>query len=473
MDFERLFQDTEPSVKLYFLYSLLVKNERLRNQFSEFCKQAGSKERDGQDQNATLRLIIEKERECKSELEAIDFEDMDWGEYVPRHTGYIPEDEAMEDMAEEQLTVVFSGWQASVTRLIENGQLLQAICVLLGAYDACLTATIKGEDDIYDDFKDNLLQFHEQLMDEVIPVVECTVKSDEQCILSIEAVIQNYKQRHNGITGYLKHFEPFLITLVENGDIAEKILATIRSTAIDEALLSGLIVKLYSFGENRKEWIKKAEQFLYDDLDVAKQALDFYWQHDALSFTLHGKELFRIHPYELCDFFRERLYPAFDREFFRDVLWFQTLRDKTVDLYEELREYLDESDKQDFLKEIKYDEVFKVMVLGMEKKYNEILEFVRNEVKHTWHFDEMITPILNIFPQEVAELIRIKINHTIEHEKGRHSYQRICRWLKLGLQIRGKEDEMRHMIQDLYSRKPALPALRDEMRKAGVVESNN
>ena len=470
MEFEQLFHDMNPSIKLDFLFSLLLKNEGLRNQFTEFYKRSPSKSGHKFDQKVTLKMIRDISGRFKSALEVLNFEDMDWGMYVPRHNGYIPEYEAMEDSAEDQLTEIFSYWKETVSRLIENGQLLQATCTLLGAYDACITAKIKGEGDIYDDPTGNQLQFHKQLMLEVIPDIEVTVKADEQCTWSAEAVILNYQQRHNGIQDYLKHFEPFMITLVENGDVAERILATIQNKGIDEALFPGLVVKLYSFRENPGEWVKKAGQFLYDDLDVAKQLLDYYWQHDAESFLQHGKKLFKLHPHELCDFFRERLYPDFNREFFSDVLRFQTLRDRTIELYEELREYLDDKDKQLFLNEIEYDYVFKVKVLEMENRYDEILDLVRKEVKHTWNFTELITPILNIYPQEVLELVRMKTSYTIENEKGRHSYQRICGWLKLALQIRGKEDEIRHLIDTLYNRKPALPALKDEMRKAGVVE---
>ena len=106
----------------------------------------------------------------------------------------------------------------------------------------------------------------------------------------------------------------------------------------------------------------------------------------------------------------------------------------------------------------------------MDQKYDEILALAQKEVIHTWYFPEMITPILNIFPREVFELIRIKSTHTIENQKGRSSYARIASWLKLSLQIKGKEDDARHLIHELYNRKPTLPALKDEMRKAGVRE---
>jgi len=302
----------------------------------------------------------------------------------------------------------------------------------------------------------------------VVPDLEATVKSDDQSTWSISAVFVNYQKYHAGMTDYLKHFEPFMITLVENRNVADSILTTIKDKAVNEALMPALTVKLYSFVASPAEWAQKAGQFLYDDLEVAQQLLDYYWIHDPGAFLKHGKKLFELYPHELCDFFRERLFPMFDRDFFRDVLWFKTTRDRTTALYEELREYLDEKDKLEFLKKIRHDEVFKVKVLEMEKRYDAILDLVGQELKHTWNFTELITPILNVFPQETFELIHVKITYTIENDRSRSSYKLICVWLQLSLQIKGKEDEARQLINALYNRKPALPALKQEMRMAGV-----
>jgi len=469
MEFEQLFRDIEPSVKLDFLFSHLVKNEGLRNQFTEYCLQTSSKGCSPLDPKSVLKIIKEISEKFKSELEVLDFEDMDWSDYTPRHGSYIPEYEAAENLAEDQLSDIFNEWKETARNHIENGQILQATCILAGIYDACIIASIEGGDDIFGNLTDNLLQYHKQLMMEVTPEIETTVKSVDQCTWSVEAIFLNYRKRHDGMQDYLKHFEPLMISLTENGEIAERILSTLLNTAIDEVLMPGLVVKLYSFKSDPKDWVTKAEQFLYDDLDVAQKLLDYYWLHDPESFLQHGRKLFKLHSREFCDFFRERLFPLFNKEFFRDVLWFQTLRDRTTDLYEELREYLDDKDKQLFLEKIGYDDVFKVKVLEMEKQYGEILKLVQKEVQHTWNFPELITPILHIFPQEVFELIKVKTGYTIENEKGRHSYQRICLWLKLALQIKGKEVDTQNLIHSLYNRKPALPALKDEMRKAGVV----
>ena len=140
-----------------------------------------------------------------------------------------------------------------------------------------------------------------------------------------------------------------------------------------------------------------------------------------------------------------------------------------MDLYEELRDFLDEEEKQRFLNGITYEIPFKVKVLEIEKKYEDILVLAKKEVEHTWHFTELITPILNIYPDEAFELIRLKISFELAQSKKRSTYTQISDYLKLATRITHRETETRNLIQELYNRKPALPALKDEMRKAGVV----
>jgi len=470
MDFKQLYDKTESSVKLEFLYSVLSKNEGLRNQFMEYSKPVEVIRKSKDNLKEAGKLIADARLKLEKELETLDFDNMDWRQYVPRHTGYIEDYEAYEHFAEDNLDEIFGGWKHDILILVNDGQLAQAVCNCLGMYDACLAAEIKGAENIFDDLTETLLQDHEEMMREVMGTISTAVISVDQAFKSVEAVLDHYLKVYPGMKNYLRYFEPLFISLVENSETAVRILEKLTIAGIDDSLVPRLAVKLASFDDDPLIWREKAEEFIDADLEVAKQLLDHYWLNDPECFRLEGKRLFRLHSHELCDFFRERLYPMFDAEFFKEVLWFQTLRDRKPDQYEELREYLDEVEKQKFIDEITWDEVFRVKVLEMEKRYDEILRLVQKEVRHTWHFPEMITPILNVFPAEVFELIKIKTGYTIENEKGRSSYRRISTWLQLALQIEGKEDDARHLIHELYNRKPALPALKDEMKKAGVVE---
>jgi len=63
----------------------------------------------------------------------------------------------------------------------------------------------------------------------------------------------------------------------------------------------------------------------------------------------------------------------------------------------------------------------------------------------------------------------LKIQKLLKSERGRHSYQRIVEWLKLADRIPGFKAENRLFARELYQHKPNLPALKDELRKGGLV----
>jgi len=465
---EKMIRLMPDAVKLDFLRNALEKNEALRGQFTVLYNELEQKPPEALPVNPE-KVIADTAKKLKDELETLDFDNMNWREYVPRHSGYIEDYEAYEYFAEDHLDAIFNGWKLEIVEEINNGQLTPAVCILLGLYDACLNAVIPGAENIFEDLTDTLLQDHQELMTEAIDALGRTVKSENLAIKSIEAVLNHYLNDYRGMKNYLKYFEPLLISLTETAKTAGNIQNLFETSVIDDSWVPKLAVKIASFDEDPLIWRKKAEEYMELDLDVAKQLFDHYWTDDPVCFRLVGQKLFREHQAELCDYFSELLFPMFDEEFYKEVLYNKTLRDSNIDLYNVLRDYLSEEEKHKFTDEIIFHDVFKVSVWTIEERYSEILKLVQKEALHTWYFTEMITPILNIYPAEVFELIRIKCDDMLRNQKKRSGYKHIAEWLKMALQINGMEESARHVIHELYNRKPALPALKEEMRKAGVV----
>ncbi|MDP1622438.1 MAG: hypothetical protein Q8M08_08870 [Bacteroidales bacterium] len=469
MDFNKLFNDTTTSLKLDFLQSLLQKNEGLKNQFTEYCKRSNSEITENPEQKNPRDMIRTISLKYISVLNSLDFEDMDWRDYQPRHSGYIEDYEAVEDFAQDQLDDIFHEWQEQIGSMINNGHILNATCGMLGAYDACLTAYIEGSGDIFNDLTETLLQKHQELVYDAISRIGVTVVSGDQAFQAIVAVLDHYQRNYQGMKNYLNYFESLFICLADTEEIGEQVLANLQRSGIEESWLPQLAVKLYAFRPDQTEWVKKAAQFFMNDLNVAKQLLDYYFGHDMAAFLRDGKSLFDLHPESFSLYMCERLTPELYPDFFKKVLWYRASHERNIALYETLRGYLDDGEKQLFLSGIEFDMVFRIKVLEIEHRFEDILKLAQNEVEHTWHFPELITPILNIYPDEAFELINFKATRTVENERGRSAYRRICTWLKLALQIRTREEETRHLIHSLYYRKPALPALKEEMREAGVM----
>lgn len=472
MDIDDVFKKTPPQVREDFLYKLLKKNQSIQKQFLEYCKQPAPAKQGNTKAVKPGKLVKQLFSECKAELETVDCEDVDWSDYTPRHSGYIPEYEAIENYAKDQFEAIIKGWKMILQKEILTGSLLQATCFLLGTYDACLWAEIPGADDVFGDLTGTLHGFHQQMLQSGTEEAASVMTSDEQSVLSAEAIFDHFLKEHKGMTDYLKYFEPWLILLAGNERAAMEIFGLIEQKRIDESLFPAFLLKLNSFSDNKKMWLEKAEKFVYQDMDVARQLLDYYRERDVKSFLKHGKKLFTDHPHIFCDYFIEHLSPGLDRDFFTEVLRYKTLRERKVGLYEELRDYLDKTAKEEFIMEIEFDDVFKVKVLEIEEWYDLILKLAQKEASTTWHFTELIAPILNRYPSEVFDLIKFRCELEIRDHKGRDAYRRISEWLYAALRIEARKQEAHQLIHELYNRKPALPALKEEMRKAGVVQKN-
>jgi len=464
---EQMIRLMPDAVKLDFLRNALEKNEALRGQFTVLYNELNQKPTEALPVNPE-KVIADAAKKLKDELETLDFNNMDWREYVPRHSGYIEDYEAYQYFAEDHLDAIFNERKLEIVEEINNGQVVTAVYRLLGMYDACLNAVIPGGDDIFEDLTDTLLLDHQEIMTDSIDALGCTVKSEALAMKAIEAVLNHYLENYRGMKNYLKYFEPLLLSLTETAKTAGEIQNLFKTSAIDDSWVPKLAVKIASFGEDPLIWREKAEEYMELDLDVAKQLFDHYWTDDPVCFRLVGQKLFRKHQAELCDYFSELLFPMFDEEFYKEVLYYKTLRDGDIDLYKVLRDHLTEEEKMKFTGEIIFNDVFKVRVWAIEERYPEILKLVQKEALHTWYFTEMITPILNIYPAEVFALIRIKCEDIIKLKK-RSAYKHVAEWLKMALQIIGMEESARHLIHELYHRKPALPALKEEIREAGVV----
>lgn len=465
---EKLIAGVPDDKLLEFLKKALDKQQPLRDQFIAFKNDLEKKDSlpAAADPESIILMAF---KEFKQTLESLDFDNMDWRKYIPRHNGYIEDYEAWENFADDHIDEIFRGWESIICEQIQQGELVEPICTCLGLYDATRVVQITGSENIFEDLTTHLLDHHQQMMNEVNVSLAGIIGIDSQYRQTIDAVLGHFQKNFQNEPGFLKYMEPTLLLLTESAAIASYVSEQFKINGIDERIVPLLALKIASFDEDKLIWREKAEEYMDLDLKVAIQLLDHYWTDDPVCFKLVGQKLFREHQAELCNYFSELLFPMFDEPFYIEVLFYKTLRDHDIELYMILREYLSGEERDRFVEKITFDEEFKVRVLSIEKRYPEILQLVQKNALNTWHFTEMITPILNIYPSEVFGLIRLKCEDTLRNYKKRSGYSRIAKWLRLSLEINGKEDDARNLVNELYNRKPALPALKEEIRKAGVV----
>ena len=143
--------------------------------------------------------------------------------------------------------------------------------------------------------------------------------------------------------------------------------------------------------------------------------------------------------------------------------------DRKIEYYQKVKPYLNEASYNSLLNQIKFDKPFTAQLFAADGRYADIKALIERDVVR-WEFHQLIAPILKVYPDYALHKIETMVEKTLEAERGRHVYEYVVKWLQLAKQIPGFENEAAELIKNTYNHKPNLPALRDEMRKVGVVK---
>jgi hypothetical protein len=84
-------------------------------------------------------------------------------------------------------------------------------------------------------------------------------------------------------------------------------------------------------------------------------------------------------------------------------------------------------------------------------------------------FEGAISLLIKDRPAEAWRLTKQKVNSVLMNQRGRDVYASVVRWLKLAQDKLGNESDISVFIMETYNHKPNLPALKDEMRQAGLI----
>jgi hypothetical protein len=233
--------------------------------------------------------------------------------------------------------------------------------------------------------------------------------------------------------------------------------------------LPELVLLLNKKSGNTEAWLQSAEQFYRNNATVAKQLLEYYFEADKDLFIKTARELFHYDNYLWAGFLQQYVSPQLDENLFVCVFRQLTIHKSEIEYYNKIRDYLSEAGLTDLLNELKYNKAFIVKILEVEERYEEIKTLVEQN-PDDWQYADIIVPILTIYPDFCFRHIINRVEGTLENNRGRSVYERIVSWLLLTQRIPGFDIEKRELINKIYNHKPNLPALKDEMRKAGLVK---
>jgi hypothetical protein len=467
MDFEKTYSNAPESIKIKFLDAIIANNKKLQEEFSGFA-QTGKNDANKLSYNNFIKIVNDEKTDYQEQFEEVDLENPDWDNYHAPHSGYIEDWQAYQYASEQEFDAVFDRFRSKAINKIIEQRPDELMAMLVGLYEATQDAEVPDEVNSFDDVNGHLLAEHKNTLDTIVEKLRLSALSDNKISAAFNLFFHYCAEEYPGNEFFVAHFEPFLIALADKSDKTGDLLDLLDQWEVEKSALPELTLFLNKKTGNSTEWLNSALQFYHGSVPVAKELLEYYFESDKEAFTATARELFPANNYLWAEFLQQYITPQLDKELFVKVFWKLTVSSLEIKHYCTIREYLTETDFNRLLEEIRWQKVFTVKILEVEKRYNDIKTLVEN-TPEIWHLAEMISPIITVYPEFCFEHLKKTAINTLQNERGRHIYERIASWLSLTAKIPGFESKQLELVQQLYNHKPNLPALKDEMRKAGVV----
>jgi len=468
MDFEKIYHNAPEQTKLNFLEAIIMHDDKLKKEFVAYATKNESEIIPFAYEDFT-RIASITQAHYQDLFEEVDTENPDWDNYKPPHSGYIPDYEAYQYASKQEFEAIVTGFvKQAIDKIIEQDP-PGLMSMFAGLYEAIQNADVDDSVGSFDDVNEYLLGLFSEAMGTVVQKIRLSALSENTICTAFKIFFQYNDEEKTQDPDFLKCFEPLLIALTDKSKKADSLINIMEDAGIEKELLPELTLSLNKAMGNSAGWLQSAQQFYKNSEPVARELLQYYFETDKQAFVALARELFDANEFTWANYLKEYMSPQLDNELFVKV--YLRLIDKNHDIqyYHKVKEYLTETNVKNLLQNVKWDEVFTVKILEVEQRFEEIKFLIQKDV-NKWHFADMIEPILNIYPEFCFRQIENLALNTLQAERGRDIYELIARWLKLAQEIPGFEADALLLIQQLYTHKPNLPALKDEMRKAGLVK---
>jgi len=483
-EFNTIFNETSREQKIEFLKRLLDNNIDIQYQFIEFIKDIPEIS-----DSAIMKKIDKIKQKIYSQLAKLDFSNLEEQYYnsfdYDYGNDYWADDSGLYNYADDKIRDVFIPFIEQSVSFINKGNLIEAIIILLGIYEG---ANFLPEEDynnlIYydDDFIDNVPDILMDSIEKIESNLFDIVKSDKIILKVLDIIFsrinfynkKDKRKRENGNENpyYIKDFEKIFDALIVNKITAEYLYSLLQKNELLTIESAYIILNIAEILEDDVLWIDTAESHFDYDIGIAKKLIEKYRaENREKDFNRIAEIVFNKWPNDFDFFLINNLNKKRQKSLYIRALK-NYVRDKfNIRYYEILRKYLTDNEKILFVNSFSnnYNTLFYVQLLEMEKRYNDILLCAQKH-KNSDNLDRLIAPILNRYPKDCFELIVNKNTAMLNYEgRGRRTYQMMMQTLKQLKQIPTMEKETTLFLNRLYNHRPNLPALRDEMQKAGLV----
>lgn len=462
--FDQFYQQSSEQLKLAFLEEVFQKYPELKEDFLDFYLKPP-----GKTLKMTVRdpddFIIASADLIRADLESININEPDWQEYVPPHNGYIPEYEAMEDMAEDEISNIIGLHVAEVERYCTEKQVDLAFLYMIGLYKACTKAELDDEYETLPDPVSSMLNQLDQHLQDCVPLFKVIQATEEQ-LFTIVSVLVDHNQSDDGL---LPFFESYLYSLIHSGAAANILLDVIEKKKATDAI-PWLVSELHRKSGGLPAWEQSALQFFKRNKHVASSLLEHYKNDNKQEFVSIAKTLWSegFFQEEFASLYFDVLEPSDDPNFYKQVTVRLNERKFSENYYRVLQELMGKEERMRYIEKFHWDRPAYVLALCMEGKYKQAINYARQHADR-WNIVAIMTPCIQGDPKAGLSLLDQKIQELLIDERGRNFYERIAQILKIATGIPGIQREAADLATKIYSTYSRLTALRAELRSAGLI----
>jgi len=386
------------------------------------------------------------------------------------YNGYYDDDYG--DMGYEILDDLFEPYLKQSLDYLDKGNYLDAFRVLLAIYEVQTIEAPEVEDDNYFVFGDDIESYIEATISNCFTnfngSIENKVVSTEMVKLLINILFERYLDNEEYSLYYFNNFIKAIINEKSKAQYLLDIINKHNFSSDESAIILTHIAKIL---EDDTLFLEVSNKFYIDNRDISIELLKKYKElNQDNEFARVAKELLeKEDSYRYTHLIIENINKNTYIELYIKALKLHISYKRSIEHYKLLREYLDNSERLEFIKKFKksYEKVFYIKLLEIEEQYPMILAFVQNH-NDSYELLEMLKPILSIYPNEVLQIVIKHCNRLID-ARGRDNYNSASQLLSLLFNSSIKSEELTDYIQKIYNHKPNLPALKDELNKAGLI----
>lgn len=492
--YKTTFQPTSPEQQAAFLEQLFERDADIRQQFELFIANWN----DSPDNTPPIVSFVDLDElaeEIREELGSMSF-DMEsvYGYFEQGDRSYVPQYEAAWEGAENMLRQEgFEPYSKEARQFLKKGNLLDGSKILLAMYEGHNTVDEPGYDeeevlqdynytclDIFKKELQSLLFYYKEHNNETNAICQVLDLLIERSVFWQDNYDENLEEDDDidrNVVYDLKVFEPLFLAVLGNSAIAAYLKKILLDNDLKNKETSKVFLKIAQLDTNSKDWVKTAEKFAKDDINIMRQLLAHYQKKGAEKDIYRiAKKAFHHFTYQMYQEVLAAITPEVDVDFYVKVLSYATRSGRVIEQYRLLKKYLTPEERQQFIAGQKNWMDFYVAMLAEEKRYEEILTILHHHKARAdgWNstegrFSEMILHIIDQYPAECFQLLQKAVDTALRNGKGRGVYAGVSTWMAVMLKIKGYQSQARGYIDELVKKYHNFRALKDEMRKGGVL----